>query len=492
MEVDLPALLNGLSGQEVCVLGDAILDRYERGRSHQLCREAPVPAVEITSTDLCPGGAGNAAVNIAALGGAPTVLSVVGADVDGRSLSALLDDRGVRPRLVHAAARTTPFRRRIVVGDRMVLRLDGGSGTPIDHTDARALVTELVESAGSAGTLVVSDYGGGVVTPEIRAELADLRERFRVVVVDTKNPGGFRSLRPDAVTPDYAEAAGLLGLPFTDDDDERVVQLTDRGDDLLAATGARSVLVTLGQAGVMLFEPGRPPFRSRPAVRADRTVVGTGDVFAAALAMALAAGADLVPATELATAAAAGSALATARLVGTAVVDPTALQREWRGTTKLLHETQLAEWAAACRSARRRIVFTNGCFDLMHEGHVALLSQAKALGDVLVVAVNDDDSVRSLKGADRPVIDLTGRLRLLSALSCVDHVVSFGGASPAALIGAVQPDVFVKGGDYTVDTLPEGALLRSLRVEVRLLGHLPGRSTTQIIERVRARTNDGG
>lgn len=492
MEVDLSALLDGLSGLRVCVLGDTILDRYERGRSHQLCREAPVPAVAVTSSDLWPGGAGNAAVNAAALGGSATLLSVVGADVDGRSLSALLDERGVRARLVHSADRTTLFRRRIVVGDRMVLRLDGGTAAALPTADTRSVMSALVDTADATDVLIVSDYASGVVTPRLRAELAAMRDRFPVVVVDTKQPGEFRALRPDAVTPDYAEAAGLLGLPFVEDDAERVAQLRDRGADLVAATGARSVLVTLGRAGVMLFEPDRPPFWSYPPMRSDRTVVGTGDVFVAAAAMALAAGADPVPATELATAAAASSALATASSVGTAVVDPNTLLRAWRGTTKVLDEAELPTWADGLRQAGRRIVFTNGCFDLMHEGHVALLSQAKALGDVLVVAVNDDDSVRSLKGADRPVIDLPGRLRVLSALSCVDHVVTFGGASPAPLISATRPDVFVKGGDYTMATLPEAPLLRELGVEVRLLGHLPGRSTTQIIERVRSHTTQSG
>ncbi|MFC5288476.1 PfkB family carbohydrate kinase [Actinokineospora guangxiensis] len=490
MEVDLSALLQRLPGREACVIGDVILDRYERGRSHRLCREAPVPAVELTATDDCPGGAGNTAVNITALGGRATLISAVGHDVDGRTLTAALEAHGVTARLTRSAERTTPFRRRIVVGDRMLLRVDGGTTAALPTAQIHWTEMELRALPETARALVVSDYGCGVVTPRTRSVLVGMRERFELVVVDTKTPAAFAALRPDAVTPDYAEAVALLGLPVLNGDADRAAQVTERGSDLLAATGARSVLVTLGAAGVVLFEPGRPAFRARPPDRSDQTVVGTGDAFAAALTLALSAGADPVAAAELATAAAAGSAVGAAKRVETAVVDPDALRRQWLGTAKVLHPDDLRRWGSDRRAEGRRVVFTNGCFDLVHEGHITLLSQAKALGDVLVVAVNDDESVRALKGEDRPVIDLAGRLRLLSALSCVDHVVAFGGPSPAPLIRAMRPDVFVKGGDYTARTLPEAPLLAELGVEVRLLGHLPGRSTTQIIDQVRSSATD--
>jgi len=481
--IDLSGLLHAIAGRSAVVVGDAMLDVYLRGSTRGLCREAPAPAVTVQATERVPGGAANAAANLAALGGRPALVSVVGDDLAGQQLAEALRARGVPADGLHVVpGRDTIVKSRVVVGSHILLRLDEGTTSGINAMAESAVRRNLADAAG-ADALVISDSGYGTLTPRVLAGVAELRATTAVTVVDAKDPAGYAGLRPTAATPNYAESVRLLGLPGLDEDTERVRQIRERGAELLDATAADLVVTTLGGAGAILFERGRQPFHSRVRVTTDQEIVGAGDVFAAALALALAAGAEPVMAVELATLAA---ALAAAKPTGTAVGSHGDVRASLRATDKVLAPAEVSGWARVAEAAGRRIVFTNGCFDLVHEGHVAFLNEAKALGDLLIVGVNDDESVRSLKGPGRPVVDLAGRMRLLAALSCVDQVVPFSGPTPAPLIEQVRPHVFAKGGDYQAAALPEADLLRGLGVEIRILTFVADRSTTGIIDRVRS------
>jgi D-beta-D-heptose 7-phosphate kinase / D-beta-D-heptose 1-phosphate adenosyltransferase len=484
LTVDLINLLRAAADRRCVVVGDAILDVYVRGTPRGLCREAPAPVVSVLAADAVPGGAANTAANLAGLGAHASVLSVIGDDAAGRELAAALRAHDVgTDAIVVDGDRATLVKRRVVAGNHILLRLDEGTTDPLADATSMAVGQHLARLGQQADVLVVSDYGYGVLNAALVSDIADQRDALRVVVVDAVDAAAYARLRPTAVTPDYAQAIRLLGLPPLDDEAGRVAQIRERGSELLGRTSAELAVVTLGRAGALLFERDRPPYHSRIRNRVEQDVVGAGDVFTAALAVALAAEAEPPLAVELATLAA---VTALPNPIGTATCTRELLIRRLQAIDKVLDPSQVSGWADAARGHGQRIVFTNGCFDLVHEGHVAFLNQAKALGDLLIVGVNDDDSVRQLKGPGRPVVELSGRLRLLAALSCVDQVVPFSGPTPLPLIEAIRPDVFAKGGDYVLATLPEAERAREIGADVRILGYVEDRSTTSMIERARS------
>ncbi|MFI9237343.1 D-glycero-beta-D-manno-heptose 1-phosphate adenylyltransferase [Streptomyces sp. NPDC053079] len=494
MNTDLPGLLDRIAGQRVLVIGDAILDTYVWGATSGLCRESPVPAVSLTSVRHQCGGAANVAVNLRALGAEPVLLSAVGEDAAGHRLREALRAEGVATDGVTAhPARTTVTKRRVMADGQMLLRLDEGAEQPL--TTADGSLTALTAAADglleTVDAVIVSDYGYGVCGPETTAWLATHRDRCPpALVVDSRRPARFAALRAGAVKPNYDEALRLLDDPGPPPGPARADRLALLGDKLLRLTGADRVALTLDADGSMLFERHRPPLRTY--ARGDRattsTTVGAGDTFTAGLTLALAAGADSSAAAELA-AAAASTVVGTP---GTSRCDAGELRRLFGGTGKVRPTGSLPDWLLDAAGRGRRVVFTNGCFDLLHGGHVSCLSRAKELGDLLVVGVNSDAGVRRLKGAQRPVIPLAERMRVLAALSCVDLVVPFDEDSPVALIEALRPEVYVKGGDYTRTTLPEAPLVERLGGTVHLMPTVADTSTTDIIKRIHAMSPPGG
>lgn len=479
---DLISLLTALSGRKVVVVGDALLDVYVRGMTSGLCREAPVPVLTVGSADEVPGAAANVAANVAALGATATLVAAVGDDDAGHRLIAALRRMNVgTEHVVVVQHRQTVVKRRVVADGQTLVRLDEGTAERVDGAIRSRLRRRLDIAVPTADAVVVCDYGHGIVTGEVVEALRRARSRTQVLVLDAKDPRAHRSLRPTVVKPNYAEAMHAMGLHPVVDRDGRMRQVLENGTGLLDTTGAEMAVVTLDADGAVLFERGRQPFRSSGGQRPGPVVVGAGDAFVAALALSFATGADPPAATELASIAAATADDA----AGTAVCSMERLNRALGGG-KLLTFDAMTKWAAATRALGRRIVLTNGCFDLLHEGHVVFLSQAKSLGDVLVVGVNDDASVSRLKGRDRPVVDVGGRIQVLSALSCVDQVVVFGGDTAEILIDRLRPDVYVKGGDYTIETLPEAGVLSRVGARVHFLDYVPQRSSTRIIERIQS------
>jgi D-beta-D-heptose 7-phosphate kinase/D-beta-D-heptose 1-phosphate adenosyltransferase len=484
MSHPLTRWIDGFAGRRVLVLGEAILDTYLEGTARRLCPEAPAPVVDLTARREMPGGAANAAVNTASLGADVCMISAIGDDAEGRRL------RRARARARPPRANSRPPRpprtlakQRVVAESRVLLRFDQGDTGPIASRTEAALIDRLTGCWDACEAVIVSDYGYGIVTPGVRARLAALQAaRPRVLVVDGKRSGAYRGVGPTAVKPNFAEVARLLGGDAIRHC-ERIDWVIARGERVLELTGARIATVTLDADGALVFERDRPPYRAYAQPARHEQASGAGDTFVAALALALVAGADAPAAADLATAAA---AVVVAK-AGTAVCTAGELRAQVSSDAKpAADRAALAARLDASRRQGKRIVFTNGCFDILHRGHVSYLSRAKALGDVLVVGVNSDASIRRLKGPTRPINALEDRVQVLAALSCVDHVIPFDEDTPHNLLRVVRPHVFAKGGDYTRDSLPEASLVEALGGAVHILPYLADRSTTDIIARIRA------
>jgi D-beta-D-heptose 7-phosphate kinase/D-beta-D-heptose 1-phosphate adenosyltransferase len=477
-------LLEAVAGLRVLVIGDALLADYLLGGSSRICREAPVPAVTVDRHALAPGGAANAAANVAALGGDVRFLSVVGDDAAGRALRRALGNAGVADAdVLTEPGRVTVAKRRLVAGEQMLLRYDEGGPDPVAGA-ADELQQRLEEAFAAVDAVLVSDYGYGVLAPPVVEALARLQQDSPLtLVVDARDPRRFADLGPTAVTPNYTELLGLLPDLAGAAAPDRARAVVENAGDLHAATGAQVVAVTLDRDGAVVCEQRRPPYRTWTKPAPHSRACGAGDSYAAALTLGLAAGADVPSVAELAQGAA---AVVTAR-AGTSTCSAEDLRGYFADTTTPLQAPQaLAELVAFHRRQGRRVVFTNGCFDILHRGHVDLLNRAKSLGDVLVVGLNSDASIRSLKGPDRPINRLVDRASVLAALSCVDHLVAFDGRTAAELVAVLKPEVYVKGGDYTPDMLPEAPHVEAYGGVVRILPYLQERSTTALIDRIRA------
>jgi D-beta-D-heptose 7-phosphate kinase/D-beta-D-heptose 1-phosphate adenosyltransferase len=510
VNTDLLPLLDAFAKLQVLVVGEAMLDSYLEGCVARFAHEAPVPIVTLSGRQDLPGGAANTAANVQALGARATLLSVVGADAEAVRLRESLATVGVVTDTVLAdSGRRTLTKQRVcamptptrpVPGEpqktgvemppsQMLLRLDHGSTQPLDRATEKTLIRALAERFPRSDAVVLSDYGYGVFTPAVLRALADLQRQWpKVVVGDSRWLPIFRDLGVTAVKPNYEEVAALLWGQTSEISKiseiswgDHAGALLTQGDRLLDLTGARAAVVTLDREGAVVFERGRPPRHTLSVPIRQACVAGAGDTFSATLSMALAAGASAIQAAELASAAA-------AVVVGkkrTAVCSAAELREFLATLGKCVPDlTRLAARVEFYRTQGRTVVFSNGCFDILHKGHVQLLHQAKALGDVLIVGVNSDAGIRRLKGPDRPINALENRLQVLAALGCVDHLIPFDEDTPCNLIQALRPHVFVKGGDYTRERLPEAPLVEAHGGVVRILPFLEDRSTTGLIEKI--------
>lgn len=487
MHHHLLRFINAFADLKVVVLGEAILDSYLHGHSDRLCREAPVPVVSVSDCEDAPGGAANTAVNVHALGSQVHFLSVIGRDNAGARLRQALERHGVASDdlFIHAERRTLN-KSRVLAGPQITVRFDQGSTDPLDWECEMAICRRLQMLWPTCDALIISDYGYGILTPCVIETLKQLQQQSpRLLAVDTKVFDLYQDLGVTVVKPNYQECVNLLHLPaLTDEEADRAAQMLEHKDDILRLTGAQITAVTLDHDGAIFFGHDQPDYRLYTQPQPDSHAAGAGDTFLSALTLALAAAAPTHSAAEIAAAAAAivvaesGTTACTAEML--------------RGTLAAADKYEpdlaaLADCLAVYRQQGRRIVFTNGCFDILHRGHISYLNQAKALGDVLIVGINGDESVRRLKGESRPINPLPDRARVLEALSCVDHIIPFHEDTPLPLIEAIRPDIFVKGGDYTRETLPEAPLVEELGGVVHLLPYLSDISTTTLISRIRER-----
>lgn len=483
----------------VLVVGDAILDTWLTGSVHRVGREAPVPVVEVTQRRQLPGGAANTAAALAALGARARLCALVGDDEEGTQLRHELARAGVDTTDVVSDARPTVSKHRVGCADTVLARWDTSpSGRPSDR-DAAELVTRLAAALDGEGdveppdAVLVCDYDAGGVPDEALAELCRRRDRLPLLVVDAHRPQRWAPTRPDVVTPNAAEALALLGAPASSGN-ARLDRLRAARTRLVEACAAGAVAVTLDRDGALLVpaDTDRDVTHVGTEPAPEHRACGAGDVFVAALTAALACSADAPGALRLAQAAAEAAIRVAADQPGTVRITAEALATRLDPLPAEIDSAPLSthELVAAVtrhRRAGRRVVFTNGCFDVLHRGHVAYLEQARRLGEVLIVALNSDTSVARLKGPDRPVNPEADRASVLAALRCVDHVVIFDEDTPIRLLELVRPEIYAKGGDYTPQMLPETPVVHRLGGEVRVLDYLSDHSTSAIVRRIRDR-----
>ncbi len=476
--------INGFQGKKVLVLGDSMVDVYLRGKSSRLSPEAPVPVVDVHSRDICPGGAANAALTLCALGAAVYYVSVTGQDTDGQLLLDRLTQAGVNVMSVLSVThRQTIVKSRVTSGNYTLLRYDSGTETPLDTATEQLLINQLREAYQYCHAVLVSDYDKGIVTPAVREALADLKiNNPKYIAVDSKRLTFFRTLKPSLVKPNYEESIRLLDLPAITS--YRMNQILSCPEVLYEKTAAEVTVVTLDSEGALVMEKDRCVYQAPALPVKSPHVAGAGDAFISTFLLAQLANADVAASTDLALAAA---ALAIQK-EGTASCNNRELLAHFTQCEKRVGSMDALEnLCALYKQQGRRIVFTNGCFDILHSGHVSYLNQARTLGDVLIVGVNNDASIRRIKGSQRPINPLQDRIHVLAGLTAVDHVISFGSEendTPITLINSVKPDVFVKGGDYANKDLPEGPTVERHGGRIVILPLMPDRSTSRIIHKV--------
>jgi len=483
MDDTLAQLPQAFTGKTVLVLGDVMLDRFIYGAVDRISPEAPVPVIAVERETAMLGGAGNVARNVAALGGRAVLLGLIGDDEAGRTLEGLLrDEAGLEAELVIDPARRTTEKVRYISGSHQMLRVDRE-----DRTEARAeaLLAAFNRRLAEADVVVLSDYAKGVLTDAVtRSAIDAARAAGKPVIVDPKSRNLARYDGATLIKPNRKEAAEATGISGNSDEASEAA-----GAAILAqAPGLEAALITRGGAGMTLSQRGAAAVHLPATAVEVFDVSGAGDTVAATLALALAAGAALAEASALANLAA---GLVVAKL-GTDVVtaaELTALARSAAGepaAVKIADRDQARDIVAGWRARGLKVGFTNGCFDLLHPGHVSLLDQARAACDRLIVGLNTDASVSKLKGPTRPVQKEAGRATVLASLSSVDLVVLFDEDTPLQLIETFRPDVLVKGADYTVETVVGSDLVLGYGGRVVLADLKAGQSTTALIGRMNA------
>jgi D-beta-D-heptose 7-phosphate kinase/D-beta-D-heptose 1-phosphate adenosyltransferase len=479
---DLQEVLAATPGVRVACVGDLMVDRFVYGDVARVSPEAPIPVLARTRELVMLGGSGNVARNVAALGGEAALVGVIGGDPEGHeALRLVAAETGVEGFLVTDAARPTTLKTRFVSGGQQLRRVDLEEKRPVTDTVEQRVTRTIRDVADGVGVILLSDYGKGVVTPAVIAACQEAATAGVRVIVDSKARSFARYGAVHIVKPNAAELAYATEMPA--ETDEQVEAALARALELCEA---QSVLVTRAARGISLAERGKPVrhFRSTPREVYDAS--GAGDTTLAALGLALAAKAPIEQAIAFAQLA---SGVAVGK-IGTATVSPDELVEATLSAhfapaeAKIAPLQRLQAEVARWRSMGLKVGFTNGCFDILHRGHVAYLAQARAWCDRLVVGVNSDRSVRALKGPERPINDLESRALVLAGLGSVDLVAPFDEDTPVRLIETVRPDVLIKGADYTEDQVIGADLVKGWGGEVKLAPLVEGYSTTTAIARM--------
>jgi len=481
-ELDLLRTLEALGRPRVLIIGDLILDRYISGDVRRISPEAPIPILTAREREDRLGGAANVAANLRSLEAEVEMLGVVGEDGLGRRLVELLGEIGVETRgIVRDGERPTIEKTRLVSGVQQMLRVDWERSSPISPAVESALLAGLAQRVARAQAVILSDYAKGLLTPRvIESAIEAARARGIPVLVDPKGTDYARYRRATLVTPNRREAEEAVGRPLGD-----LSELPAFAKQILETAELDAAVITLGADGIFHYEQGGAQGRVPTMARAVFDVTGAGDTVIATMALALADKQPLAIAVRLANQAA-GIVVGKRGAASTTRAELRAVLGEERGGRgKVLARTDLPGLVAEWRAAGKRIALTNGCFDILHPGHVEYLRFARSKGDVLLVGVNEDASVRRLKGPTRPICPLEDRMQVLAALEMVDAVVPFGEDTPARLVEEVSPHALIKGEDWADKGVVGREWVERHGGEVHLAPLLAGRSTSSIVERVR-------
>jgi len=463
------------SNVRILVAGDLMIDQYWFGPTSRISPEAPVPVVKVTRTTARAGGAANVAANLAALGATTMVAGVVGDDNNGRQLKELLDDLGVASDLCKSL-HPTITKLRVLSRNQQLIRLD--TEDAYSNADAEELAVIIDRHLARQDICVLSDYAKGSLA-DIPSLVAMCRAHNVPVLADPKGEDFSIYAGVTALTPNLAEFEAVVGKSRDD------AELISKAQALRDKLDIQYLIVTLSERGMMIISEADEPEILRAKAREVFDVTGAGDTVIATLAAGLGAGLSISESAALANLAA---SLVVAK-IGVATITPAelrlALHEQGQGGRGLLTEEQAAKVVHEAQARGERVVMTNGCFDILHPGHVSYLQEARGRGDRLIVAVNSDASVKLLKGSDRPINSLEDRMAVLAGLASVDWVVGFEEETPERLITKLLPDVLVKGGDYKAEQIAGAKAVLQNGGSVEVLGFLEGRSTSAILDSIR-------
>lgn len=464
------------------VVGDLMLDEYLWGKTERISPEAPVQVVDILREDLRLGGAGNVANNLLALGCKVSVASVIGEDENGWALLKMFTREGIDTSpILQEPGRKTGRKTRVIASNQQIVRIDRESREPLTDIFEQRLIGWLQQQISRFHVVLVSDYLKGVLTPAVLSAITTVAAQHRIpVLVDPKGTDYRKYRGATCLTPNRKEAEAASGITIKD-----TGSLGLAAETLMSQLELDNLLITRSEEGMSLFNSNGNTVHIPTVAREVFDVTGAGDTVLALLAFGLAGGMTLDEAARLANVAA---GIAVAKL-GTSVVTPAeiidavaAVHRD--SDSKIKNRDVLTALIAREKAKGRQVVFTNGCFDLLHAGHVKYLQAARRLGDLLVLGLNSDASVRRLKGPKRPLIDEDERGHLMAALDCIDYVCLFEEDTPLELITALKPHILVKGGDYTPEGVVGKDVVEAYGGRVELIPFVDGKSTTNIIEKV--------
>ncbi len=480
----LAQLIDDFRDKHILCVGDVMLDRYVYGSVKRISPEAPIPVVAIESQTAMLGAAGNVVRNIVALGGNASLIGVIGDDDEGHEVLRLIQSEPrLQADLLTVPGRKTTVKTRFVAGGQQLLRTDSEDASDLTGPHEDKLLRAFEAQVTEADAIILSDYAKGVLSSRVLPKLVELaRQAKKPVVADPKNEDfsvyqGVTVLKPNALETERATGHSCST------NDAAVIA----GQKALAAVKADALVITRSEKGMTLVLPGNGPgHHFKPQAVEVFDVSGAGDTSSAALALGIAAGATYPQATELANLA---GSLAVAKM-GTAVVQQTEMAQTLQAQAlegaeaKIKPLQQILDQVGKWRQKGLTVGFTNGCFDLLHPGHVSLLTQAREQCDRLVVGLNTDGSIKRLKGEDRPINPEMARAVVLASLETVDSVVLFAEDTPINLIDAIRPDVLIKGSDYTVETVVGSDIVQAYGGRIFLAKLKPGHSTTDTITKL--------
>ncbi len=465
----------------ILVVGDLMVDEYLWGDVERISPEAPVQVVTIKDEDFSLGGSGNVVNNIVALGAKVSAVGVIGTGSDGQLLLNKLNELGVDiAGIFQDSNRPTTRKTRIIASNQHVLRIDRETKESISEPAFEAIAKYLEEKIPDVDVVLISDYGKGLITEALMARLiAAAQKHKKITIADPKGLDFSKYSGVSLITPNKKEAALASGIEVVDE-----TTLIEAGNKILQRVGIDKLLITCGKDGMVLFDRNKAPYKIRAETRQVYDVSGAGDTVLAVFGLSVASGISFEDGAVLANT----SAGIVVGKVGTATVSRQELSSALKHDDISLKHKDLSELPVLIQDMKKkgkRLVMTNGCFDLLHAGHIMLFSASKKLGDVLIVAIDDDDSVRDLKGKGRPVISARERVRIISALDSVDYVVVFSSQELSKLIEIIRPDVLTKGSNYASEEVFGRELVEQLGGRVVLIPVTEKISSTRIINNIR-------
>jgi D-beta-D-heptose 7-phosphate kinase/D-beta-D-heptose 1-phosphate adenosyltransferase len=467
----------------ILVVGDLMIDEYLWGEVDRISPEAPVQVVSIKNEDFALGGAGNVVNNVAALGAKVSAVGVIGTGRNGQLLLNKFSELGVDTKgIIQEPDRPTTQKTRIIASNQHVLRIDRESEKDISDRTFEEITSFIEDKIPAVDVILISDYGKGLITKKLLSKvIASAQKHKKMTIADPKGLDFSKYSGVSLLTPNKKEASLATGIEIVNES-----TLAQAGNKILHAFGPDNLLITCGKDGMVLFGPNKKPYKVKAKAKQVYDVSGAGDTVLAVFGLAIASGISFKNGASLANTAA-GIVVGK---VGTATVSRQELAAGLKPydddlSLKLKRLSELPILIEELKKRGKRLVLTNGCFDLLHAGHIMLFSASKQLGDILIVAIDDDDSVKDLKGPGRPVINAGDRVRILSALDTIDYVVVFSSHELKKLIEIIRPDVLTKGSNYTSEEVFGRELVEQLGGRVVLIPVTENLSSTRIINNIK-------